>query len=151
MHILDSNVLLDAANQRSLFHSPCLTVVERCRKGNDLWFLTWSICYEFLRASTHARGFSSPLPAADAAQFLSSLMASKSCRVLVHTDRHITVLAQTLQENPYLSGLPTPILIWLSHIAVLMREHGIRRIYTRDTDFHKFKFLQVLDPLAAAP
>ena len=30
--------------------------------------------------------------------------------------------------------------------ATLMREHGIRRIYARDTDFHRFPFLEVIDP-----
>jgi predicted nucleic acid-binding protein len=30
--------------------------------------------------------------------------------------------------------------------AVLMREHGIKRVYTRDTDFHRFKSLEVVDP-----
>ena len=35
------------------------------------------------------------------------------------------------------------------HTAVLMREHGIARIYTRDTDFHRFPFLDVVDPLRA--
>jgi hypothetical protein len=28
-----------------------------------------------------------------------------------------------------------------------MREHGIRRIITRDTDFHRFPFLEPVDPL----
>jgi predicted nucleic acid-binding protein len=28
-----------------------------------------------------------------------------------------------------------------------MREHGVRRIYTRDTDFHRFPFIEVADPL----
>jgi predicted nucleic acid-binding protein len=28
-----------------------------------------------------------------------------------------------------------------------MREHGIRRICTRDTDFHRFPFLEVIDPV----
>jgi predicted nucleic acid-binding protein len=28
-----------------------------------------------------------------------------------------------------------------------MREHGIARIVTRDTDFHRFGFLEVVDPL----
>ena len=28
-----------------------------------------------------------------------------------------------------------------------MREHGVRRIYTRDTDFHRLPFLEVVDPL----
>ena len=34
-----------------------------------------------------------------------------------------------------------------SYTAILMREHGIRRICTRDTDFHRFPFLEVIDPL----
>jgi predicted nucleic acid-binding protein len=28
-----------------------------------------------------------------------------------------------------------------------MREHGIRRIYTRDTDFHRFPFVEPIDPM----
>jgi len=31
--------------------------------------------------------------------------------------------------------------------AALMREHGIKRIYTRDTDFHRFPFLEPIDPV----
>ena len=33
------------------------------------------------------------------------------------------------------------------HIAALMREHGIKTIYTRDSDFQRFPFLEVRDPL----
>jgi predicted nucleic acid-binding protein len=28
-----------------------------------------------------------------------------------------------------------------------MREHGIRRVCTRDMDFHRFPFLEVVDPI----
>ena len=35
-----------------------------------------------------------------------------------------------------------------AHTAVLMREHGIKRVYTRDTDFHRFPFLEPVDPAA---
>jgi len=27
-----------------------------------------------------------------------------------------------------------------------MRAHGIKRIYTRDMDFHRFRFLEPVDP-----
>ena len=52
---------------------------------------------------------------------------------------------QVITEIPHLAGnilhdVPT---------AVLMREHGIREILTRDTDFHRFPFLKVTDPVAA--
>jgi predicted nucleic acid-binding protein len=26
--------------------------------------------------------------------------------------------------------------------------HGIKMVYTRDTDYHRFPFLQVVDPIA---
>jgi predicted nucleic acid-binding protein len=29
-----------------------------------------------------------------------------------------------------------------------MREHGIKEIYTRDTDFHRFPFIKVIDPIS---
>jgi predicted nucleic acid-binding protein len=32
-----------------------------------------------------------------------------------------------------------------------MREHGIRRVYTRDTDFHRFPWVEVIDPAAVPP
>ena len=63
--------------------------------------------------------------------------------MLAHTSRHIAVAAQTLTETPQVRGN----LVHDLHTAVLMREHGIRRIYTRDTDFHRFPFLEVIDPL----
>ena len=34
--------------------------------------------------------------------------------------------------------------------SALMREYGIDRIVTRDTDFHRFDFLEVVDPLRQA-
>ena len=37
-----------------------------------------------------------------------------------------------------------------AHIAILMREHGIRRIYTRDTDFFRFPFVEPVDPIRPA-
>lgn len=30
---------------------------------------------------------------------------------------------------------------------LVMREHGLRRIYTRDTDFRRFPDIEVIDPL----
>ena len=54
------------------------------------------------------------------------------------------VVAELLREIPHLSGN----LMHDAHTAALMREHGIRRIVTRDTDFHRFPFLEAVDPMA---
>jgi hypothetical protein len=53
------------------------------------------------------------------------------------------VLQRTIEEVPGLAGS----ILHDVHTAVLMREHGIRRIVTRDGDFHRFPFLEVIDPL----
>lgn len=50
---------------------------------------------------------------------------------------------KVLTEIPLLRGN----LMHDAHTAILMREHGIRQIYTRDSDFHRFPFIDVVDPL----
>jgi predicted nucleic acid-binding protein len=35
-----------------------------------------------------------------------------------------------------------------AHLAVLLRQHGVRTLYTRDGDFKRFGFLEVRDPFA---
>ena len=35
----------------------------------------------------------------------------------------------------------------LIYAAVLMRENGVRAIYTHDGDFNRFPFVDVLDPV----
>ena len=79
----------------------------------------------------------------DALRFVSDLLASPGFEVLVATPRHAAVLTQTLSELPELRGN----LVHDLHTAVLMREHGVSRICTRDADFRRFPFLSVVDPL----
>ncbi len=104
--------------------------------------MTWSICYEFLRASTHPHLFSPPWRIDRALGFIEALLASPGFGVLLPTRRHAAVLAQTVSELPEIRGRVVHDL----HIAALMREHGINRIWTRDRDFRRFPFLTVLDP-----
>lgn len=75
-----------------------------------------------------------PWSAPEAWGFVSALLASPGLGVLVPTQRHTEVAEQIIAELPYLSGN----LLHGTHTAVLMREHGIRRICTRDADFHRF-------------
>jgi predicted nucleic acid-binding protein len=103
------------------------------------------VLYEFLRIATHPRVLRTPWTATKAWSFVDAMLASPALGILVETDRHSAVVDQVLREVPHLNGN----LFHDAHTAILMREHGIRRIYTRDTDFHRFPFLEVLDPLAA--
>jgi hypothetical protein len=35
-----------------------------------------------------------------------------------------------------------------AHLAAILRQHGVKKLYTHDTDFLKFAFLDVRDPIA---
>lgn len=146
MLLIDTNVLVYAADQDSPHHVACRERLEHWRRQPAPVFLTWSICYEFLRVTSHPRVFHRPWPVTEGWRFLAALLASPGLALLEPTRRHQAVLEQTLMELPDLRGN----LVHDLHIAVLMREHGVSRIMTRDSDFHRFRFLTVLDPLREA-
>ena len=52
------------------------------------------------------------------------------------------IAAEVVGRSAFLRGS----LLYDAQTAVPMREHGISRIYTRDTDFHRFPFLEPVDP-----
>jgi hypothetical protein len=147
MFVVDTNVLVYAADESAPEHVRCRALVEDWRRRNGAWYLTWGICYEFLRVVTHARVLRHPWTMDHGVRFLLALQESPGLGLLVPTDRHARVLADVVTEVPGLSGN----IVHDTQTAVLMREHGIRRICTRDTDFHRFPFLEPVDPLIAEP
>ncbi len=132
MLAVDTNVLVYAADADSQFHTACRDWLERQRARPDAWYTTWAILYEFLRVTTHARVMRRPWSESAAWNFVAAL-----------TERHADVAEEVILELPHLAGN----LLHDAHTAILMREHGIGRICTRDTDFNQFPFLEVIDPL----
>ncbi|MAE70303.1 MAG: VapC toxin family PIN domain ribonuclease [Gemmatimonadetes bacterium] len=143
MFVVDTNLLIYAADRSFEEHEPCRGLLEQWLGQASAWYSTWGILYEFVRVTTHRRVFRSPWSAVQAWAFVDALLASPSFSVLVETERHPVVARSVLDEVPDLRGN----LVHDGHTAVLMREHGIRTIYTRDTDFHRFPFVEVRDPL----
>ena len=145
MVVVDTNVLVYAADRASPHQAACYAWLENRRVRHDAWYVTWNVVYEFLRVVTHRRMLRQPWTLASAWNFIDMLTASPGLGFLLPTDRHADVAAAVIDELPETSGN----LIHDMHTAVLMREHGIARICTRDTDFHRFPFLEVIDPLRA--
>jgi hypothetical protein len=143
MFVVDTNLLVYAANRRSPHQGPARSALEKWRWGSEAWFLTWSIIYEFLRATTHTRTLDRPLTFAEAWSIIDSLRSSPSFGILVETERHADVVRDLTLEYPRISGNRLHDL----HIAALMREHGVVEIRTADLGFHEFKFLRVVNPL----
>jgi toxin-antitoxin system PIN domain toxin len=136
-------VLVYAADRSAPEHSACRALLERWRRDPMPWYVTWPIIYEFLRVSTHPRVFRTPMTAQAAWAFVRVLLAAQSLTILVPGARHAAVAEQTINEVPLLRGN----LLHDAHTAILMREHGIRKIVTRDADFGRFPFLEPADPM----
>ena len=68
MFVVDTNILVYAADAQSPFHLPCLSAVERWRGLSSPWYLTAGICFEFMRIVTHPRALNVPQSAATAWQ-----------------------------------------------------------------------------------
>jgi toxin-antitoxin system PIN domain toxin len=144
--VVDTNILVHAANTKSPFHDPCRNWLEVRRSRPDAWYTTWPILYEFLRVVTHPRVMASPWPAPTAWKFVVGLLSAPGLAVLVATQRHADIVSALIGEHPSLAGN-----IWHdAHTVALMREHGIKQICTRDTDFHRFPLIEVIDPARIA-
>ena len=144
MLVVDTNVLIYAANEDAPEHERCRELVEGWRRGREPWYTTWAILYEFARVVTHPRVLVAPWTAAAAFEFIEALRAAPSHGILIESERHLAVAREVVDEVPGLSGN----LLHDFHTAVLMREHGVARVMTRDADFRRFPFLEVIDPLS---
>ena len=140
--VVDTNILIYAADADAPEHEVCREHVETWRRRIAPWHVTWGIVYEFIRVVTHPNVFRSPWTSQEAWSFLSAILVSPGLTALIETDHHHQVSVAVFNEVSHLSGN----LVFDAHTAILMREHGIRTIYTRDTDFNRFPFVDVIDP-----
>jgi toxin-antitoxin system PIN domain toxin len=141
--VVDTNVLVYAADRDARGHERCRERLLAWRVQPEPWYLTWRVVYEFLRVTTHPRVFRRPWSPSQSWSFIESVLEAPSLALLTESDRHVSVLANLIERVPELTGN----LVHDAHTAALMIEHGVRTIYTRDTDFHRFPGIDARDPL----
>jgi toxin-antitoxin system PIN domain toxin len=141
--VIDTNILLYAVNTDADEHKEALQFLTRAGNDSSQWYFTEGIIYEFLRVSTHSKVFSRPLSWKQSISFVKPLLLNDNFSLISAEDRHWNLLENTLKEITYPSGN----LFFDIRTAVLMREHGIKYIYTTDTDFLQFTWIEVVNPL----
>jgi uncharacterized protein len=141
--IIDTNILLYAANKDSDEHRAAVKFLNAAAASPEQWFLTEGIVYEFLRVSTHQKIFSKPLNWKEAMRFFRPFWESSNFIILSAEERHWQLLGEILAPLTHPSGN----LFFDIRTVVLMQEHGIREIYTADTDFLQFSRIKVINPL----
>ncbi|MCK6556908.1 PIN domain-containing protein [Candidatus Binatia bacterium] len=141
--VIDTNLFLYAANSDADEHRRARDFLARVGGSRDPWYVTDGILYEFLRVSTHPKVFPKPLTWREGIAFLQPLIDADNIHVINSGDPHWKLLSEVLAEITHPSGN----LFFDVRTAVLMREHGVRRIYTTDTDFLQFSRIEVVNPL----
>ncbi len=142
MFVVDTNILLYAADRASPHHKQARSLLETHTARSEPWAVTWSVVYEFLRVVTHPRVFESPWSVAEALEFVSVLLDTPSLVVLTEGPQHLAVLQALLHEEPSAAGN----LLHDAHIVALMREHGIGQIQTLDKHFDQFNGIERINP-----
>jgi len=93
--------------------------------------------------STHPRLFSAPLSSAEAERNINALISRPHVRMLAEEDGFWELYRGLTGALPVRGNLVPD-----AHLATILRQHGVIKLYTRDRDFRKCDFLDVRDPIA---
>ena len=140
---IDVNVLLYASNTASAEHERAKEFLEQCAQGSELMCLAWLTVMSYLRMATHPGIFIRPLSPDAAMRNIETLARLPHVRMLVEQDGFLVLYREVMDELPVRGNLVPD-----AHLAVVLRQNGVRKLWSRDRDFRKFSFLDVVDPFA---
>lgn len=96
----------------------------------------------YLRMTTHPRIFSHPLSPSEALKNIQGLLHLPHVRTISEGESFLDIY-QEMTENIPVRGNLVPD----AHLVALLRQHEVTTLYTTDTDFRKFAWLTVRNPL----
>jgi toxin-antitoxin system PIN domain toxin len=134
---------LYASDSASPVHLTARRFLETAAAGDDLFCLGWTTVMSYLRMATHPRIFGAPLTPAEALANIDGLTGLPHVRLLGEEDGFLDVYREVTAEFPVRGNLVPD-----AHLAAILKQHGVRTLFTRDSDFRKFAFLDLRDPFA---
>ena len=139
---IDTGILLYAANVGCAEHAKASAFLADCAASRELLCLAWPTLMGYLRLSTHSAIFKQPLSHDEAARNVDALLALPQVRTIGEGEDFWPLYRSLAAELPVRGNLVPD-----AHLAALLRQHGVKTLYTRDRDFRKFGGLNVRDPL----
>jgi toxin-antitoxin system PIN domain toxin len=112
-------------------------------RQRDLFCIGWPTVMTYLRIATHPAVFNRPLTPDEAMTNVETLLRLPHARFLAEEDGFWDLYREMTARVPTRGNLVPD-----AHLAALLRQHGVRTLYTHDRDFLQFPFLEVRDPLA---
>lgn len=138
---LDANVLLYASHEASPFHGQARERLAAVARGPEIVYLFWPVVLAYLRISTHSAIFDPPLDPVSAMTNVERLLELAHVQTAGEQDRFWREYREVAIEADVRGNLVSD-----AHIVALMRENGVRAIWTHDRDYRRFPGIEVLDP-----
>jgi len=140
---LDANILVFSSDDSSPFRDRARAFLDGLMTGDAIVYVFWPTVMAYLRITTHPNVFRAPLSIDQALVNVKAMVDQPNVRV-------------TGEGTDFLSGFravaadarPTGNLVSDAHLVTLMRENGVRTIWTHDRDFRRFSGIVVRDPFA---
>jgi len=138
----DTNLLLYASDGASPHQEHAVRRLDELTTGPALVYVLWPVAMGYLRIATHSAIFDNPLTPEEALGNLQTLLDRPAVRTAGESDRFWQSFLDVSGDVP-----PRGNLVPDAHIVALMRDHGIRTIWTHDRGFRAFDGIRVRDPL----
>ena len=140
---VDVYVLLYASDQAGPKYDEAIQFLLNRASDPELFCICWTTLMSYIRISTHPSIFSHPLSPKEALENIESLLKQPRVRVLSEDDGFLAIYRKVSGNFPVRGNLVPD-----AHIAALLLQHGVLMIYTVDSDFKKFDFLEVKNPFS---
>ena len=140
---LDANILIYASDESSPRNSQAVKFLNECLEDADLLCLTWPTLMAYQRISTHQRVFQNPLSPAEAWKNIRQLIDLPGVRIIGEQPGFAERYEEVTGSFPVRGNLVPD-----AHLATILRQHGVKTLYSADADFRKFDFLKVVNPFA---
>jgi uncharacterized protein len=139
---VDTNILLYAANDDDEAHPVARELLESLARGPDLLYLFWPTIMGFLRIATNPAVFPDPFTTDQAMAAVANLIERLNVRTPSEADGFWDLYRLTADSQTRGNHVPD------AHLVALMRQHGVKVIYTRDRDFRRYDGIEPRDPFA---
>ena len=142
MIAIDTNLLVYAHREDSLWHARSYSVIKELAEGSSIWTIPWPCIHEFLAVVTHPKIYSPPTPLSRALGQVDAWMESPSLILLGESEGYWKELRMAV-ESGKISGPQ----VHDARIIALCRFHGVDELWTADRDFGRFTGIVIKNPL----
>jgi toxin-antitoxin system PIN domain toxin len=142
MIVPDANLLIYAADGRSMFHRRAHTWWTDALNGDEAVGLSWLVLLAFIRVMSSPRLMTEPAGVDDLLEEVESWLAAENVQVLQPSVRHPQALRSLLVPTGVGGNLAND-----AHLGALALEFG-GTVYSADTDFARFPNVKWVNPLA---